>query len=148
MVALIALVGNRIIAVLVGLWFHLHPVWLLGLLLFLDVLQIPFFYWLYENSARVLARLPRRFQSWFNRDWSHSSLGRWARSLGNIGVMLVAALPTFGGGMWSAIFLAYGLGIRKRTSYCLLTLGSFLSYLTIYWVGDALVTTVRYFGNR
>jgi len=42
-------------------------------------------------------------------------------SLGGVGVMLVAALPTLGGGIWSSAFLAYGLGLKNA----LATPGSF-----------------------
>jgi uncharacterized membrane protein len=147
-VALAALLGNRIVAVLAGLWFHMHPLLLLSQLLLLDVIQIPLYYWLYENGAQVMEHLQRWFQNWLNKDKSVTLMGPKARSWGGLGVMLVAALPTFGGGMWSAIFLAYGLGLRKRYSYLWLTAGSFLSYLVIYWIGDTLVVTARYFSGH
>jgi hypothetical protein len=59
--------------------------------------------------------------------------------------MMVAALPTFGGGMWSATFLAYGLGLKRSSSYVWMILGSALSYATLYWVLDALIRTIHYF---
>ncbi len=79
------------------------------------------------------------------RDWSRSRLGKWAQPLGGFGVMLVAALPTFGGGIWSATFLAYGLRLSRRAGYSWIMLGSVLSYLTLFWIMDTLVRTVRYF---
>ena len=58
---------------------------------------------------------------------------------------LIAALPTFGGGIWSSTFIAYGLGFKKRTGFALITLGSILSYFTLYGIMDTLLRTYRYF---
>jgi len=143
----ISLVGNRIFSVLAGLIFRIPPVMLLGTLFVVDMIQIPFFYWLYENSATVLNHLPARLRAWFSKDWGITALGRWTSSLGGLGVFLVAALPTFGGGMWSAVFLAYGLRLRKSLSYFLIGLASMVSYLSLFWVLDTLVRTVRYFSS-
>jgi hypothetical protein len=144
-VAAISLVGNRILSLLVGLLLRVPAVWLLPMVYVLDLIQIPFFYWLYEHSATVLDRLPPRVRSWFGKDWSSTTLGQWTSSLGSLGVFLVAILPTFGGGMWSAVFIAYGLNLRKSWSYLLMALGSLVSILCLFWVLDTLVRTFRYF---
>jgi uncharacterized membrane protein len=146
-VALVAIVGNRIFAVLAGLWLRVPGAGLLTLLLVLDVVQIPFYYWLYENGSAALERLPASLRGWFSKDWSGSFLGKWTASLGGLGVMMVAAMPTLGGGMWSATFLAYGLGLRKRFGYLWMMLGSAVSYFSIYWILDTIFTTVRYFSH-
>ena len=52
-----------------------------------------------------------------DKDWSKSLLGKWAAPLGGFGVMLVAAMPTLGGGMWTATFVAYGLRLERRAAY-------------------------------
>jgi hypothetical protein len=110
-------------------------------------MQIPLFFWLYKNGAGFFKRLPPPWRSFFNTDLSGSRLGRWASPLGGLGIMLVAALPTFGGGMWSAVFIAYGLNLRRRASYIWMTLGSTLSYLSIYWVLATLIGAIRYFSK-
>jgi len=145
LVALIALVGNRIIAVLAGLWFRVPTSVLLTLLIAIDLIQIPIYYWLYENGTGVLSRLPSGIGRWFQRDMSTTYMGRWTAHLGGLGVMCVAALPTFGGGMWTATFLAYGLKIRKPAGYAWMILGSVVSYAAIYWVCGTLVAAIRYF---
>jgi hypothetical protein len=144
-VAGVAIISNRIFAILLGLVFRVPATWLLPTVILLDLAQIPLFYWLYENSGKVLARLPARIRPWLNRDWNAGRLGRWTASLGGLGVFLIAALPTFGGGMWSAVFLAYGLRLKKAVSYGLIALGSIASYLVLFYVLDTLVRTVRYF---
>jgi uncharacterized membrane protein len=141
---LAAILTNRILALGIGLWFHVPAALLLGMLLLIDVVQIPFYYRMYEQGSSLLDGVP-----YLNRlsrqDWSKSRLGTWAMHMGGVGVMLVAALPTFGGGIWSSAFLAYGLGLKKRVSYAWIFLGSALSYLTLYWILDTLFRTVRYF---
>lgn len=142
---IIALVGNRIFAVAAGVWWRVPAMLLLVVLISLDLLQIPFYYWIYDHSSALLARCPARLRTWFEKDWGATSLGRRASSLGGFGVMLVAALPTLGGGIWSATFIAYGLRLRRRTSYAWLSMGSLLSYFVLYMVLGTLITAARYF---
>ena len=127
-----------------GLWLNVPVLLLLSLLLLLDLVQIPFYYQLYEKGSTLFVGVPA-IEKWLNRDWSKSRLGRWAAPLGGMGVMMVAAMPTFGGGMWSATFLAYGLGLKRRDGYLWMILGSVLSYFTLYWILDTLIRTIRYF---
>src|SRR5437867_10941107 len=96
-VALVSILTNRILAMGTGLWFHVPAALLLGMLLFLDIIQIPLYYRIYEHGSSLLDRAPV-IRNWVNRDWSKSTLGKWAMPLGGFGVMLVAALPTVGGG--------------------------------------------------
>jgi uncharacterized membrane protein len=144
LVALVSLVTNRVLAVGVGLWLRVPAALLLGFLLFLDIIQIPFFYRLYDHGFSLFDGIPR-LRRFINRDCSETAIGKWARPLGGLGVMVVAALPTFGGGIWSATFIAYGVGLKRRASYSWMILGSLLSYLTLYWILDTLIRTIRYF---
>ena len=143
-VALILIVTNRVLAVAAGIWFRVPATLLLGLLITLDVLQIPFFYRLYDHGFGLLDRVPT-LRNWVKRDWSTTTLGKWAAPLGGMGVMLVSAMPTFGGGIWSATFLAYGLGLKRGAGYAWMIFGIMLSYFTLYWILETLVLTIRYF---
>ena len=142
--ALAAILTNRVVAVAVGLWFRVPTALLLGILLMIDVVQIPFYYRVYEHGSSLLDGVPF-LNTLSRRDWSSSALGKWAMPMGGVGVMLVAALPTFGGGIWSSAFLAYALGLKRRVGYAWIFLGSALSYLTLYWILDTLLRTARYF---
>ena len=142
--ALAAIFTNRILAVGIGLWFGVPAALLLGLLLLLDIAQIPFYYRMYEHGSSLLDKIPM-LNGLARRDWSQSTLGKWAMPLGGVGVMLVAALPTFGGGIWSSTFLAYGLRLKRRAGYSWIILGSLLSYFTLYWILNTLILTIRYF---
>jgi uncharacterized membrane protein len=144
LVVLAATITNRIIAMGIGLWFQVPAGLLFLMLLFIDVIQIPFFYRIYEHGSTLLDDVPL-LRGLTRRGGMASSLSKWARHLGGIGVMLVAALPSFGGGMWSATFLAYGMGLKRRDGYAWLILGSALSYGILYFVLDTLIRTARYF---
>jgi len=150
-VAAISVLSNRIFAVGGGLWLHVPMLWMLSLLVAVDILQIPFYFWLYENSQLFLSRLPARWGELFKRGPQQTAVGRWTASLGGLGVFLVAALPAMGGGMWTAIFLAYGLKLNRKLSYLWLVLGSAVSYIATYCVLDAVFAAVRdlmnYFGR-
>ena len=70
---------------------------------------------------------------------------RWTMPLGGPGVMLVSAMPTFGGGIWLASFFAYALHLNRRAGYAWIIMGSVLSYVSLYWILVTLVRTVQYF---
>lgn len=143
----VAIFGNRVLAILVGLWFYVPALLLLSVLIALDLIQIPLFYWIYSHSTYLLAKLPPPCRKWFEKDWTQGKWGKWVSSLGSFGVMLVSFLPSFGGGIWSAVFLAYTLRLRREMAFLWVSLGSILSYIVIYFVGSTLVAVVRYFSN-
>lgn len=143
-VALVSILANRILAVGLGLWLHIPAALMLCLLISLDIVQIPFFYRLSEHGFSFLDGIPAA-KNFFNRDWSSTRLARWMMPLGGPGVMLVSAMPTFGGGIWLASFFACALRMDRRAGYAWIILGSVLSYGALYWILTTLVQTVRYF---
>ena len=143
-VALTSIIANRVLAVALGLWLRIPPVLMLGLLILLDAVQIPFFYRLYDHGFSFLDGIPA-VKNFFSRDWSDTRLARWTMPLGGPGVMLVAAMPTFGGGIWLASFFAYALRLGRRAGFAWILLGSLLSYMALYWVLEALIRTIQYF---
>ena len=143
-VALTSIIANRILAVALGLWLQVPATLMLGLLIVLDAVQIPFFYRLYDHGFTFLDGKPA-LKNFFNRDWSQTKLAKWMMPLGGPGVMLVSAMPTFGGGIWLASFFAYALRLNRRASYTWIMLGSVLSYATLYWILNTLILTIRYF---
>lgn len=93
----------------------------------IDVLQIPVFFYLYRRAAQVLRRgaASGRFQPTRERI-ERTPFGKFALSIGEMGVVFLSALPLYGGGMWSAVLLAYLLEMPRprAVAYCLL--GSFV----------------------
>jgi len=141
-VLLAAVFGNRILAVMIGLWYKVPVVGLLSMLICVDLIQIPLFYALCEAGHSRAHRLPVFIRSWVDRE---RPVRPWVASLGGFGVMILAALPTFGGGMLPAIVVAYGLKIPKRLGYAWLSLGSLTSYATLYLVLGTLIDAIHYF---
>src|SRR5262249_565795 len=126
-----------------GVWLRVPTAWLLGLVYPMDLVQIPLFFWLYEHGSRFIDKLPFRMPEWLKRRADRPS--GWLASLGGFGIMCLAALPTFGGGMWSAIYLAHRLRLSKGQSTFWLAAGSFLSFAGLYWIISALASAIRYF---
>lgn len=116
---------GRKISVPYGLAIGLKIWWVALFALALDVVQIPFFYYIYEGGSkaeivkRLKGRLLRR-----EEDFKSSKLFKFAKKWGKVGAILVVALPFQGGGIWSGVMVAYLLGFSKREGYLLLTLGS------------------------
>lgn len=93
----------------------------------IDVIQIPIFFYLYRRAEDALrrGRPVRRLQPTRERI-ERTPFGRFALSIGEMGVVFLSALPLYGGGMWSAVLLAYLLRMPRprAVAYCLL--GSFV----------------------
>jgi len=143
-VFLSAIFGNRIIAMLLGLWFKVPAYGLFSLLLTIDLVQIPLFFWFCDAGHSRLHRFPAFIRAWLDRE---RPVRPWVSSLGGFGVLTLAALPTFGGGMLPATVVAYGLKIPRKTGYAWLCLGSLVSYGALYVVMGTIVDAVRYFGR-
>jgi len=137
-VASSALIGNRILALLVGFWLKVPSLWLLAVLLTIDAVQIPFYYWLYSQGAKGLQRLPAALRRLFSRAAS-TPIGAWILAGGRWGVFAVAALPAFGGGIWTATLMAYNLGIPRRYGALWMIAASALSYLTLWSLGEGVL---------
>lgn len=139
-----SIVSNRLIAIAVALWLQIPTPLFLAICILIDLVQIPLYFWAYEHSAQLLQKLPPAARNWFNRDWTSGTFGKWVNRFGGPGAALVAFVPTLGGGMWSAIFLAYSLRLPRRASVFWISLGSIFSFLMIYWILSPLVATVRF----
>lgn len=110
----------------------------------MDVVQIPLFYYLYERPQKIkfiTARLrlwrQRRDRAYKkkriireDRNWQALVLKR-AQGFGQWGVLLVSAMPSLGGGMWTGVLLAHLLKLDKQRSYLLLSAGSLASCLVL-----------------
>jgi len=56
----------------------------------------------------------------------------------------VAAMPAFGGGMWTSILMAYFLKIDRRKSVLLLALGSLIGCLIVVFGFDGLIHLFKF----
>ncbi|MDD5132783.1 MAG: small multi-drug export protein [bacterium] len=111
----------------------------------MDLAQVPLFYYIYERPQKIrfiTARLRLWRKRWHLRNYKKQRIIREDRNLqamvlkraqrfGQWGVLLVSAMPSLGGGMWTGVLLAHLLKIDKKHSYALLAAGSLTSCLVL-----------------
>jgi uncharacterized membrane protein len=133
-------VGGRPVAILTASFVKLNLLFFFPLVVFMDILQVPCFYYLYEHTftSNRLKRLSGYFQRKGEVAKDRSFFQR-LKTLGGVGVVLLTMLPVKGGGMWSGVFLAHITGMPKKTSYPLLIVGSLLGSLMFLGLGDGLI---------
>lgn len=134
------IVGGRPVAILTASLFGLSLLLFFPLVIFMDTLQVPCFYYLYEHtfSSERFQRLSGYFQRKGEVAKERNFFKR-LRTLGSVGVVLLTVLPVKGGGMWSGVFLAHIIDLPKKTSYPLLIVGSVLGSLMFVGLGDGLI---------
>ncbi len=133
-------VGGRPVAILTASLFRLNLLLFFPLVVFMDTVQVPCFYYLYEHTF-TSARL-QRLSGYFQRKGKVAKERRFFQRLqafGDAGVLMLTMLPMKGGGMWSGVFLAHIIGVPKKKSYTLLMSGSILGSLMFVGVGDGLL---------
>ncbi|MCX7920052.1 MAG: small multi-drug export protein [bacterium] len=126
---------SRAVSIPAALALHIRT-WVVFLAVFgLDLLQIPLFFRLYEKEIPkipILNLLTKRLPT--KEQFEKSRIRKLAQSFGGLGVILVAAMPTCGGGMWTAVLLAHILKLSRKQSYTMLAIGSFISCV-IFTIG-------------
>jgi uncharacterized membrane protein len=136
---LLYIAGSRIIFIPAGMALGIGKYAILFIVFFLDILQIPLFFYIYEKGTsdiKILSYLYSKFPS--KEKMENSKLLKFAHSLGSFGVVLVAAIPAFGGGMWSSVLISFLLGLDRRKSFALLALGSFIGCAFVVFGIDGL----------
>jgi len=78
----------------------------------------------------------------------HSRMLLRAQGFGQLGVILIAAIPFIGGGMWSGFLLAKLMKINKYKSILLLMTGSVLCSVLLSLSYSGIVKLLVIFGNR
>lgn len=117
------LVGGRKVAVPYGIAFSNSVLLVILITLALDLLQVPFYYFIFSSISEKIP-LIRRFR--INQEMRIKKFKVWKLALkyGKIGVLVVALLPSFGGGVWTAVLLSFILKLDKKISFLLIFLGS------------------------
>ena len=143
------ILGGRPAAILSAQFLGFRITLLLPVVVMLDTLQIPLFYYLfgtiskgsfmrklYERTAKKEERLRR------------SRFFRWIQLMGTPGVVAITMLPVKGCGMWSGVLLSKLLRLPKQISYALLIVGSILGCIFLFGVGEAILQLKDLFVNR
>jgi uncharacterized membrane protein len=114
------------------------PIWeIVGIVLLIDLLQIPVYGLLMEAASRHV-RMPARVRSWMERRREEVNKamteGRIISRLSPfkaMGVVAVSGLPIKGFGVFSACLLAFLLGYKRFRATALILLGSFLGTVVL-----------------
>jgi uncharacterized membrane protein len=143
------ILGGRPAAILSGQLLGFNIFFLLPVVVMLDTLQIPLFYYLYGAiSHRLFLRKLRERTTKKERAFSTSKFYRWMQLLGSPGVVTITMLPLKGCGMWSGVLLSKLLQLPKQTSYLLLIGGSVLGCILLLGVGEAILQLKHLFANN
>jgi len=121
---------GRTASVVFAIISHLPLSIYLPLALVYDFLQIPVYGHLLESSSRIpfLRWLGRRVQQ-ASETWQRRKIVQKVSSWGDVGIVVLCALPIRGFGILSATILSYLLGRNRLKGTILLLMGSILGIL-------------------
>ena len=133
------IISNRIIAVPIALGLKFPKYIVLPMVVIFDLLQVPLFNFICSLNIngkgliwKLISWLPSKERV------ENSRLGKFCQHLGGMGIVLISAVPAFGGGIWSAVLIAQVLHIDNRRSMLLIGIGSILSTLAVMYGTQAL----------
>jgi len=143
------ILGGRPVAILSAQFLGFRITFLLPVVVMLDTLQIPLFYYLFSTISKgsFMRKLYERATKKEKR-LRKSRLFRWIQLMGTPGVVAITMLPLKGCGMWSGVLLSKLLRLPKQISYALLIVGSILGCIFLFGVGEAILQLKDLFVNR
>ncbi len=134
------IVGGRPIAVLSAQLLGYTALFIVPVVVMLDTLQIPMFYYLYGTlSDRLLVRKLSERTRKKERALHESRFFRWMQVMGAPGVVAITLIPMKGCGMWSGVLLSKLFKYPKPYSYTLLILGSALGCAMLLGIGECVL---------
>ncbi|MFH1283291.1 MAG: small multi-drug export protein [bacterium] len=129
---LLAFTGKRIISIPAGIAFKLNNLFILSVVVLVDVIQIPLFYYLYEKGVKKVKYL--RWLSEYlpsEKKLENTLLGKIAHHLSAWGMLIISAWPIFGGGIWTAVLFGKVFHATRLKSYLMIIGGSLLGSLIL-----------------
>jgi uncharacterized membrane protein len=132
---------GRTASVVFAIIYHLPLPIYLPLALVYDFVQIPLYGFMLENSSRIpfLRWVEARLKQASNA-WQQRKLVQKVSSLGDVGIVLLCALPIRGFGVLSATVLCYLLGKNPMKGTLLLLIGSMLGILLTLGITKGVIT--------
>jgi len=133
-------VGGRKIAVPYGIALTNNP-WLVILFTAIaDFFQIPFFYFIYSTGKKIVFLDKVRIDATAEK----AKIKRYAiwnsvKKLGNTGIFVLSMLPSFGGGIWSSVLLAFLLKTNKNLAYLLIVIGSLIGIIFLAFFSQGVI---------
>jgi uncharacterized membrane protein len=143
------ILGGRPVAILSAQFLGFRAFFLLPVVVMLDTLQVPFFYYLYDRISNGLLMRKLYERTIKKEERLHKSkFFHWIQLMGTPGVVAISMLPLKGCGMWTGVLLSKLLRLPKQVSYPLLIAGSILGCILIYGMGEAVLQLKDLFVNR
>ncbi|MFH1248723.1 MAG: small multi-drug export protein [archaeon] len=139
------ILGGRKMGIPYGIAATSNPLIIIILSLCLDLLQIPIFYFIYSQEKIRLSKNIHVHAKKEKKDIKDSKAWKWARRLGASGVFLLSTMPSFGGGIWSSVLLAFTLKLNKKVSYFLILSGSLLGISVLAFFSSAVIELLKIF---
>lgn len=133
--------GGRKLAIPYGVALTNNWVSITILTFVLDSLQIFFFYYIYSKGdigIKMLSKLRLKAK----KKIKESRILIWAKNLGKLGVFVLSMLPLFGGGIWSAVLLAFLFKIDKKVSYLIIMAGSLIGIAFLALLSHGVIQTI------
>ena len=132
--------GNRLVAIPLGIVLGLPAPLVAGASILADLIQIALFDRIYHHGGRWLA---------FRRGADPSEPAKpkrpaaWIAHMGRAGVAVLAALPTFGGGVWSAVLLARSFRMSLPEKFAYIGGGALAGTLLVVAPSEGLIHFMR-----
>jgi len=143
------ILGGRPVAILSAQFLGFRAFFLLPVVVMLDTLQVPLFYYLYGRISNGLLMRKLYERTIKKEERLHKSkFFHWIQLMGTPGVVAIAMLPLKGCGMWTGVLLSTLLRLPKQASYPLLIAGSILGCILIYGMGEAVLQLKDLFVNK
>jgi uncharacterized membrane protein len=139
------IISSRIISVPVALALH-FPHYIVFIMVFtLDMIQIPLFLHIFKKGTPKIWFIQKLFSYLPSEEKvQNSKIGKIALHFGGVGIAFISSVPTFGGGMWSAILFAHILRLSKKQTYIYLAFGAFIGCLAVVYGFHALFIIINY----
>ncbi len=125
---------------------HLPLHYYIPLALGYDYVQIPIYGYLLERlSEKFPFRWARKQVERMQGHLQEKRLLRWVSSMGNLGIVLISALPIKGFGIHSGSILCFLIGKRRLEGTVLLMTGSILGILIVFGLTAGVLQIISLF---
>lgn len=131
-------VSNRLVAIPGGIYLGLPSFAVATATFALDVAQIAIYDWIFHHGGRML-----RAMRGLHATEEKISHAHWLTKYGHAGVGILSAIPTFGGGIWSAVLLARHFRMKPAEKYAWIAAGSFAGVLAVLGPAKGVLAYLR-----
>jgi uncharacterized membrane protein len=137
---------GRTVSMVYAILNHLPLPYYIPLALGYDLVQIPVYGFVLERSSeRFPFRWARRQVEGMRRRMEEKRFLRWISSLGNLGIVLISALPIKGFGIHSGSLFSFLIGKKRFEGTLLLMIGSLLGILIVFGLATGAIQIISLF---